>query len=287
VIGGHVTHSLLLNLGRIGNRVNACPSAISCQLSRQLIYLLVLCLTEFEFYVRMPSDPPLFPLCFDAQTKPLGMSSTNVSTEAAHHAIARLAEHLPDPQCELMFNSPFELLVATVLSAQCTDERVNQVIPSLFERFPTVRELAAAGTTEIESIIHSTGFYRAKARNIQACAMMVVEDHDGEMPRELDALCRLPGVGRKTANLVLGVAFRIATGVVVDTHAGRVSQRLGLTTQSKADKIECDLMALVPKEQWIDLGHRLVLHGRHTCTSKRPQCDTCAIRDACPQIGVS
>jgi endonuclease-3 len=215
------------------------------------------------------------------------MSLTKASTEAAHNAIARLAEHLPHPQCELMYNSPFELLVATVLSAQCTDERVNQVTPRLFERFPTVCDLADGELEEIEVIIHSTGFYRAKARNIQAFSQMIVADHQEQVPRELDALCQLPGVGRKTANLVLGIAFRVPSGVVVDTHAGRVSRRLGLTAHSKPDKIEADLMSLVPKDQWIDLGHRLVLHGRHTCKARQPQCDTCAIHDVCPQIGVS
>jgi endonuclease-3 len=215
------------------------------------------------------------------------MTSTEDSTQAAHHAIARLAAHIPRPECELNFNTPFELLAATILSAQCTDARVNQVTPVLFERYRTVADLADADIEELETIIHSTGFYRAKAKNLLGCATSIMEDHAGQMPEDLPALCRLPGVGRKTANLVMGVAFGQATGIVIDTHASRVSQRLGLTSETKPDKIEAALMKLAPKDQWIDLGHRLILHGRHTCKSKKPDCDHCDLYDACPKIGVS
>jgi endonuclease-3 len=215
------------------------------------------------------------------------MTAPEVSTEAAQNAISRLANHIPDPECELNFRTPFELLVATILSAQCTDERVNQVTPGLFGRFPTAEDIAAAEPSDVETLIHSTGFYKAKTKSLQACCRAIIERFGGEMPAELAPLCELPGVGRKTANLVLGVAFGKATGVVVDTHAGRVSQRLGLTTESKPEKIERDLMELVPSDQWIDFGHRLILHGRRTCKSRKPNCDECTIRDACPQIGVS
>jgi endonuclease III len=215
------------------------------------------------------------------------MTAPEVSTEAAQNAISRLANHIPHPECELNFRTPFELLVATILSAQCTDERVNQVTPGLFARFPTAEDISAAEPSEVETLIHSTGFYKAKTKSLQACCRGIIERFGGEMPAELGPLCELPGVGRKTANLLLGVAFGKATGVVVDTHAGRVSQRLGLTTESKPEKIEKDLMELVPSDQWIDFGHRLILHGRRTCKSKNPKCDECEIRDACPQIGVS
>lgn len=215
------------------------------------------------------------------------MTAPEVSTAAARNAISRLADHIPHPECELNYGSPFELLVATILSAQCTDERVNQVTPGLFQRFPTAEDISEAEAGEVETLIHSTGFYKAKTRNLQSCCKTIVEQFGGNMPSELDELCQLPGVGRKTANLVIGVAFEKATGVVVDTHAGRVSRRLGLTAESKPEKIEKDLMNLVPNDQWIDLGHRLILHGRHTCKAKKPNCDECAIRDVCPQIGVS
>jgi endonuclease-3 len=161
------------------------------------------------------------------------------------------------------------------------------VTPGLFARFPTAEDISAAEPSEVETLIHSTGFYKAKTKSLQACCRGIIERFGGEMPAELGPLCELPGVGRKTANLLLGVAFGKATGVVVDTHAGRVSQRLGLTTESKPEKIEKDLMELVPSDQWIDFGHRLILHGRRTCKSKNPKCDECEIRDACPQIGVS
>ena len=215
------------------------------------------------------------------------MTAPEVSTEAVQNAISRLAEHISEPECELEYQSPFQLLVATILSAQCTDARVNMVTPALFERFPTAQDIFAAESDDIETLIHSTGFYKAKARNLQACCKTIVQQFSGNMPEELDGLCQLPGVGRKTANLVLGVAFGKATGVVVDTHAARVSQRLGLTSESKPEKIEKELMHLVPTDQWVDLGHRLILHGRRTCKAKNPMCDECAIRDACPQIGVS
>jgi endonuclease-3 len=192
----------------------------------------------------------------------------------------------PDAECALHHGNVFELLVATILSAQCTDARVNLVTPALFTRFPDAQALAAADLGEVETLIHSTGFYRAKAKNLVAMAQAVVARHGGDVPADLDALTALPGVGRKTANVVLGVAFQDASGVVVDTHVKRLSQRLGLTTNTEPAAIERDLIKSVPRPHWIDLSHRLILHGRQTCAALRPRCDACALEPICPRIGV-
>jgi len=183
-------------------------------------------------------------------------------------------------------DSPLELLVATILSAQCTDVRVNMVTPKLYARYPTAAALAAAPLRDIERIIQSTGFFRNKARNIQACCRKLVAEHGGEVPRTMEELVELPGVGRKTANVVLGTAFGIATGVVVDTHVMRLSRRLGLTTHKDPIKIERDLMEQLPKRQWIDFSHRLIHHGRRICAARKPLCEECPLETICPKVGL-
>lgn len=184
--------------------------------------------------------------------------------------------------CELAFDSPYQLLVATILSAQSTDERVNKVTPALFSRYPAPADLAGADVQELESLIHSTGFYRSKAKNLIGMAQKVTVDHAGEIPRTLDELIALPGVARKTANVVLGTAFGIPSGFVVDTHVSRVSQRLGLTRSQRPEAIERDLQAAIPRERWIDLGHQLIWHGRYLCKARRPACERCDLAPLCP-----
>lgn len=198
----------------------------------------------------------------------------------------RLRQAYPDARCALHFTSPLQLLVATILSAQCTDKQVNIVTPELFKKYPTAADLAAAPIAGIERLIQSTGFFRNKAKNIQACCRKLVDEHGGEVPQSLDALVALPGVGRKTANVVLGTAFGIASGVVVDTHVGRITQRLGLTAEKDPVKIERDLMAELPKREWIDFSHELIHHGRQICIARKPKCDECPLERLCPRIGV-
>jgi endonuclease-3 len=208
-------------------------------------------------------------------------------------AVVRMPEILrllhaeyPDAHCELNFTNPLELLVATILSAQCTDERVNQVTPALFARYPDARALAEADTAELEEIIRSTGFYRNKAKNIQSAARRLVEVYDGQVPADMDQLLTLGGVARKTANVVLGNAFGIAEGVVVDTHVKRLATRLGLTEESAPEKIERDLMALAPRAEWILLSHLLVFHGRRVCFARKPNCPGCVINHLCPSAAL-
>jgi endonuclease III len=198
----------------------------------------------------------------------------------------RLRQAYPDARCALQFANPLELLVATILSAQCTDKQVNIVTPELFKKYPTATDLAAAPIASIERIVQSTGFFRNKAKNIQACCRKLVDEHDGEVPRSMEALVALPGVGRKTANVVLGTAFGIASGVVVDTHVGRITHRLGLTAERDPVKIERDLMAQLPKREWIDFSHELIHHGRQICIARRPKCEVCPLAPLCPRIGV-
>ncbi len=201
--------------------------------------------------------------------------------------IARLlVREYPEAACELDFRSPWELLVATILSAQCTDERVNQVTPELFRRWPGPAELAAAPLEEIEEVIRPTGFFRNKARAIRGAARAIVADHGGEVPRDVEAMVRLPGVGRKTANVVLGEAFGIPAGIAVDTHVRRLSRRLGLTDHENPLKIEADLEALVPRGEWIPFSMRLILHGRRVCTARSPACERCSLAPVCPRVGV-
>jgi endonuclease-3 len=203
-------------------------------------------------------------------------------TERAAELVRRLPRIYPDAHCELNFSNALELLVATILSAQCTDVRVNLVTPALFQRCPTARDLAEIPTEELEAIIRSTGFYHAKARNLRAMAAELVARHEGQVPGDMEALRALPGVGRKTANVVLGNVFGIADGIVVDTHVARLSARLGLTKHTDPEKIEHSLMRLIPREHWTMWGHWLIFHGRRRCTARNPDCPACGLNDICP-----
>ncbi len=196
--------------------------------------------------------------------------------------IATLQRVYPTAHCELNFTNPLELLIATILSAQCTDKRVNIVTAELFKKFQTASDYAESPLSEIEECIKSAGFYRNKAKNIQACCRKLVEKHGGEVPRTMDELTHLDGVGRKTANVVLGNAFDTNVGVVVDTHVGRLSLRLGLTRETNPEKVEQDLMKLVPREQWTLFSHWLIWHGRRRCDARKPDCAACEIREWCP-----
>jgi endonuclease III len=196
--------------------------------------------------------------------------------------IERLDREYPHATTSLEFANPYELLVATILSAQCTDARVNMVTPELFARYPTVRDLAGARTEDVEEIVRSTGFFRQKTRSLLGMADAVVEEHGGQIPATMAELTSLPGVGRKTANVVLGNAFGRDEGVVVDTHVKRLAGRLGLTRETTPEKIEPDLMDLVPKERWTDLPHLFIFHGRAVCKAPRPLCDACVLADICP-----
>jgi endonuclease-3 len=189
-------------------------------------------------------------------------------------------------QCALHFKTPYQLLIATILSAQCTDERVNIVTKSLFAKCPTAKEMSEIKLAELERLIQSAGFFRNKAKNILACSQKLMQEHRGEVPKSLEVLVTLPGVGRKTANVVLGTAFGIPSGVVVDTHVSRLTNRMGLTKNSDPIKIEQDLMGLLPPEEWINFSHRLIHHGRRVCNARSPDCDKCGLRDLCPKIGV-
>jgi endonuclease III len=200
--------------------------------------------------------------------------------------IKKLKREHPNPRYELNFESPLQLLVATILAAQCTDERVNQVTPALFAKYPDARSYADADLAELEQDVKPTGFYRNKAKAIQNACRALVDHFGGEVPATMDEMLTLPGVARKTANVVLTNAFQIPSGIIVDSHAARVSQRLGLSTQEKPERIEEDLMGLVPKGDWIFFGAALVLHGRYTCTNKSPKCDQCVLNDVCPKRGV-
>jgi endonuclease-3 len=200
--------------------------------------------------------------------------------------IAGFQKTYPDAHCELTYADPIQLLVATILSAQCTDKRVNIVTKDLFKKYRTATDFADAPRAELEQAIKSTGFFRSKAKNIQNCCRKLVERHGGEVPRRMEELIQLDGVGRKTANVVLGNAFGVVVGVVVDTHAIRLSRRLGLTTEKTPEKIERDLMKLLPRSHWLLFSHWLVWHGRRRCDARRPDCANCEVLKWCPQIGV-
>jgi endonuclease-3 len=202
------------------------------------------------------------------------------------HIIAGLRKTYPDAHCELNFRSPLELLIATILSAQCTDKRVNIVTSDLFKKYQTAADYANAPAEVLEEAIKTTGFFRNKARNIQSCCRSLVEKHAGQVPRTMEALVELGGVGRKTANVVLGNAFGLNEGVVVDTHVGRLSLRLGLTSESAPEKVEQDLMRLVSPEQWTMFSHWLIWHGRRRCAARKPDCHHCEIAAWCPRVGV-
>lgn len=211
-----------------------------------------------------------------------GLGPQSPPSQRLPEIIRRLRQIHPDAACALHHEDPLQLLVATILSAQCTDERVNQVTPDLFARYPRVADLAGAQRDELEDVVRSTGFYRNKAKNIQGAAQRILHEFGGEVPQTMAELLTLPGVARKTANVVLGVAFGIADGVVVDTHVKRLSNRLGLTASDKPTQIEDDLMALTPRSDWIDLSHLLIFHGRRICAARKPDCAGCGLQDLCP-----
>jgi len=196
--------------------------------------------------------------------------------------IQKLKRYYPEAHCALHHHGPLQLLMATILSAQCTDERVNKVTPELFARFPTAVNFAQASLTEIERIIHSTGFFRSKAKSLKGAGQVIVEKFAGEVPRTVEELTSLPGVGRKTANVVLGNAFGLAHGIVVDTHVKRLAFRLGLTRQKTPELVERDLLKLVPKADWIQFSHWLIFHGRQVCKARRPICEKCPLEGLCP-----
>jgi endonuclease-3 len=196
--------------------------------------------------------------------------------------IRRLRQIYPDAHCELHYQTPVQLLVATILSAQCTDERVNQVTPALFAKYPTAADFAAADRAELEQDIHSTGFFRQKARYIQEACRAIVHEYSGEVPSNMDTLLKLSGVARKTANVVLGEIYRQPEGITVDTHVKRLAGRLGLTMATDPVKVEQDLMALVPRNDWIDISHLLIFHGRRICFARKPECSLCPLNDICP-----
>jgi endonuclease-3 len=225
-----------------------------------------------------------------AATKPtaakLPKRRVKATPEYAAEIYRRLIAHYPGAHCALDYTSPFELLVATILSAQCTDKRVNIVTPALFAKYPTPKAMASAKPEELEELIKTTGFFRNKAKNLLGMAAAVDSEHGGQIPREMDALVKLPGVGRKTANVVLGNAFGKNEGVVVDTHVGRVSHRLGLTKQTDPVKVEQSLVKLFPREHWTMLSHLLIEHGRRICDARRPKCEICFLNDLCPSSRV-
>ncbi len=204
----------------------------------------------------------------------------------ARRIASGLSKLYPDAHCELDFKNPLQLLVATILSAQCTDVRVNQVTPVLFARFPDAESLADADPEELEKVIRPTGFFRAKGRSIRLCCRQLVDRHGGEVPGTMEELTALAGVGRKTANVILGNAFGVP-GLPVDTHVGRLARRLGLTAETDPVKVERDVTALVPAREWTMLGHRLIFHGRRVCHSRKPRCDACGLAKLCPKNGVT
>ena len=214
------------------------------------------------------------------------MTATADTKRYAAKVTRRLAADYPDVECALTHRTPLQLLVATILSAQCTDVRVNMVSKDLFKKYRKAADFAVAPITDLEKAVKSTGFFRNKAKNIKACCQELVDEHGGRVPKDLESLVALPGVGRKTANVVLGTAYGIASGVVVDTHVSRISQRLGLTEKKDAVKIEYDLIAQLPKKQWIDFSHRMIHHGRAICDARKPNCDACSMNKFCPRIGV-
>lgn len=212
--------------------------------------------------------------------------SKRARTERAAAIYEILHAEYPDAKCALEHVSPYELAVATILSAQCTDARVNMVTPELFRRYPDPESLAAAAPAELEDVIRSTGFFRNKTRNLIGMAAALLEEHGGDLPRNMKELSALPGIGRKTANVILGNAFGIDEGVVVDTHVKRLAGRMRFTTQATPEKIEKDLMALFPRRVWTMLAHLLIYHGRQVCVARKPRCNRCAVSHLCPSSAV-
>lgn len=203
----------------------------------------------------------------------------------AGQLVRGLAKLYPDAHCALHYENPLQLLIATILSAQCTDVRVNMVTPALFARFPDAAAYATAAPAELEALIQSTGFFRNKARSIIGCCQQLVDQHGGQVPGTMEELVPLPGVGRKTANVLLGNAFGVP-GITVDTHVGRLSRRLGLTEHDDPEKVERDLMRLIPQKEWTMFSHRMIFHGRQVCFARKPNCGGCTLAKLCPKVGV-
>jgi endonuclease-3 len=212
--------------------------------------------------------------------------TAEIKAARARSIVGVLRRTYPEFRCELNFANPLQLLVAVILSAQCTDKRVNIVTPALFKKYRTAKEFAESRIEELEELIKTTGFFHNKAKNIKACCAKLVAQHGGEVPRTMEELHALPGVGRKTANVVLAEAFHISVGVIVDTHVIRLTNRFGIIRGSDAVKIESQLMRLVPQEDWIAWSHCLVWHGRRRCSARKPDCGGCEIADICPKLGV-
>ncbi|WP_257449379.1 endonuclease III [Archangium lipolyticum] len=208
------------------------------------------------------------------------------AAQTAKKLLARLREAHPDARYELNWSTPFELLVATILAAQCTDERVNRVTATLFQKYRGPQAFADADTAGLEEDLKPTGFFKQKTKSVQAMSRALLENFRGEVPKTIEELITLPGVARKTANVVLNTAFNLPSGIIVDTHVARVSQRMGLTKKEKGEEIEKDLMKLVPQDAWTFFGPATVLHGRYTCTARKPKCDACPVNDICPKIGL-
>jgi endonuclease-3 len=214
------------------------------------------------------------------------MKSSGVQSRA-DEVVRLLKKYYPDAHCALHFSNPLELLVATILSAQCTDARVNMVTPALFKKFPNAKAYADADPSVLEGMVRSTGFYKNKARSLKKMGESLVAKHQAEVPANFADLIELPGVGRKTANVVMGNAFHIPSGVVVDTHVGRLAIRLGLVKEKNPDKVAEKLQSLIPQENWIQFSHWLIQHGREICKARRPLCEKCFLFDICPKVGVS
>jgi endonuclease-3 len=223
------------------------------------------------------------------KSKPILSKASKKSTTTKvelNFVLKKLKIKYPDAHCALNFTNPFELLVATILSAQCTDERVNKVTPELFKNFGNPKAMSLASIEEIEELVRSTGFFKNKAKSLKTCAEQLVEKHEGKVPKTMEELYALPGVGRKTANVVLGNAFNIASGVVVDTHVTRLANRFGWVKEQDAVKIESHLNKVCPQEDWIMLSHYLISHGRAICVARSPKCLSCFLNEACPKRGV-
>jgi endonuclease III len=208
------------------------------------------------------------------------------AAQTAKTLLARLREAHPDARYELNWKTPFELLVATILAAQCTDERVNRVTATLFQKYRGPQAFADADTAGLEEDLKPTGFFKQKTKSVQAMSRALLQNFRGEVPKTIEELITLPGVARKTANVVLNTAFNLPSGIIVDTHVARVSQRMGLTKKEKGEEIEKDLMKLIPQDAWTFFGPATVLHGRYTCTARKPKCDACPVNDICPKIGI-
>jgi endonuclease-3 len=213
------------------------------------------------------------------------MKTTDAVRTHARRIVRLLAREYPEARCALHHDSPLQLLIATILSAQCTDARVNQVTPSLFGRFADAKAFATADPRELELAIQSTGFFRNKTRNIQECCKQLVSQYHGEVPRTMEELVKLPGIGRKTANVILGNVYDVP-GITVDTHVKRLSRRMGLSTHADPEKIERDLMQIIPRKEWTMFSHRMIFHGRQVCHARKPNCAECVLHKICPKIGV-